>query len=73
MARLSLEEIAEMARKHEITAAERRAQRVSLIMGLGSKDPTLTREKVERLVDETEGHFSPSLAGGVACGPTHTD
>ena len=53
---MTLEEIAEKARKHIVTPAERRAQRVSLMMGLRSKNSTLTREEVASFLDETEGH-----------------
>ena len=53
---LSLEEIAERARAHTVTPAERRAQRVSLILGLKSAESCLTREEVEHFLDETEGH-----------------
>jgi hypothetical protein len=56
MATLTLEEIAEKARKHRVTPTERRAQRVSLIMGLRSKNSTLTREDVASFLDQNEGH-----------------
>jgi len=56
MAALTLEEIAEKARKHVVTPEERRAQRISLIMGLRSKKSTLTREDVASFLDENEGH-----------------
>ena len=69
MAHLSLEQIAELAGKHEITAEERRAQRVSLIMGLGSKRSTLTRECVEHFLDENEGHTSTAP---LMCDPQKT-
>lgn len=71
MAHLSLEEIAELAKKHEASAVERRAQRVSLIMGLRSKDSTLTREKVEHFLDENEGHSSSTSS--VLCDPSCSD
>lgn len=51
-----LEALVAHARNHRMTASERREQRVSLIMGLRSQRSTLTREKVEELVEETEGH-----------------
>jgi hypothetical protein len=52
---LSLDQIAEKARKHVVTPSERRAQRVSLMMGLQSKNSTVTREEVESFLDENEG------------------
>jgi hypothetical protein len=52
---LTLEQIAEKARKHVVTPAERRAQRVSLMMGLQSKNSTVTREEVASFLDENEG------------------
>jgi hypothetical protein len=55
-AMLTLEQIAEKARKHIVTPAERRAQRISLIMGLRSKNSTLTREEVTNFLDQNEGH-----------------
>ena len=55
MATLTLEQIAEKARNHKVTPAERRAQRVSLIMGLRSKNSTLTRDEVSSFLDQNEG------------------
>ena len=55
VAELTLQEIAEKARQHKVTPAERRAQRVSLIMGLRSKNSTLTREEVSSFLDQNEG------------------
>lgn len=52
---LTLEQIAEKARRHVVTPSERRAQRVSLMMGLRSKNSTVTREEVENFLDENEG------------------
>ena len=52
---LTLDQIAEKARKHVVTPSERRAQRVSLMMGLQSKNSTVTREEVESFLDENEG------------------
>jgi len=43
------------ARAHKMTPVERRAQRVSLVMGLRGRDSTLTKEKVETLLEEFEG------------------
>ena len=50
-----LNELIARARKHKMTPPERRAQRVSLIMGLRGHKSTLTKEKVETLVAELEG------------------
>jgi hypothetical protein len=55
MMTLTLEQIAEKARKHVVTPTERRAQRVSLMMGLRSKNSTVTREEVASFLDENEG------------------
>ncbi|KQV62299.1 hypothetical protein ASC70_18495 [Caulobacter sp. Root343] len=51
----ALEELIAKARDHKMSPTERRAQRVSLIMGLRSGKSTLSREKVEELMDEREG------------------
>jgi len=51
----ALDELIARARSHKMTPEERRAQRVSLIMGLRSGNSTLSREKVEELMDEREG------------------
>ncbi len=59
--KLTLEQIAEKARKHTVTPSERREQRISLIMGLRSKSSCLTREEVETFLDLNEGHESPSV------------
>ena len=53
---LTLEQIAEKARTHVVTPAERRAQRISLMMGLRSKNSNLTREDVASFLDQNEGH-----------------
>jgi len=50
-----LDELAEKIRGHKMTPTERRAQRISLIMGLRSKSSTLSRQMVEELLDEREG------------------
>jgi hypothetical protein len=60
MATLTIEEIYELARTHKMTPEERREQRVSLIMGLRSKNSTLTREKVEELMDERGENCEPA-------------
>jgi hypothetical protein len=56
MTTMTLEQIADMARRHTITPAEKRAQRISMIMGLRSKNSTLTREEVVNILGEIEGH-----------------
>lgn len=43
------------ARTHVMTSSERRQQRVSLVMGLRGNESTLTREKVEEVLDTVEG------------------
>lgn len=55
-AHLSTEELFNLARSYRMTPAERRAQRVSMIMGLRGSTSTLTYEKVEEVLDEVEGH-----------------
>ncbi len=55
MTTMTLDQIAEKARSHKVTPEERRAQRVSLIMGLRSKNSTLTREEVASFLDQNEG------------------
>lgn len=51
-----LADLVARARAHKMSPNERRSQRVSLIMGLKDKDSSLTREQVEELLDEHEGH-----------------
>lgn len=63
MPTLTLNEIAERARTHVITPEERRAQRVSMIMGLRSKQSTLTRDRVESMLDEFEGQPLRAASG----------
>jgi Asp-tRNA(Asn)/Glu-tRNA(Gln) amidotransferase C subunit len=58
MSGLTLAQIAEKAKAHKMTPAERRAQRVSLIMGLRSKNSTVTREQVSSTLDAIEGRES---------------
>lgn len=53
---LSLSDLITRARAHRMTPSERRAQRVSLIMGLKDKSSSLTREEVESVLDQIEGH-----------------
>lgn len=52
---IALEELYELARRHKMSPSEKREQRASLIMGLRARSSTLTREKVEELLDEIEG------------------
>ena len=56
MATMTLDEIAEFAKKHKVSPSERRAQRVSLIMGLRSKNSSLTREEASLMLDQIEGY-----------------
>lgn len=51
-----LGELVERARKHKMSPNERHIQRVSLVMGMRGRTSTLTREKVETILDEVEGH-----------------
>lgn len=53
---ISTQDLFTMARAHKMTPAERRQQRVSMIMGLRGSTSTLTSEKVEEVLDEVEGH-----------------
>ncbi|WP_439373498.1 hypothetical protein [Bradyrhizobium sp. DASA03120] len=64
MATLTLEQIAEKARNHRVTPAERKAQRVSLIMGLRSRNSTLTRDEVSSFLDQNEGHETAEKKAG---------
>jgi len=52
---LTLDQLVDRARNHKMTPTERRAQRVSMIMGLRGRSSTLTVEKVEEVLDEVEG------------------
>lgn len=49
------QELIERARAHKMTPAEKRQQRVSLVMGMRGDKSTLTREKVATLLAEIEG------------------
>jgi len=60
----TLDDLVARARNHKMTPAERRAQRVSLIMGLRAKRSTLTREKVEEILENTEGVKSDQRQAG---------
>ena len=51
----TLDALFERARQHKMTPQERRAQRVSMIMGLRGHASTLTQEKVEEVLDDVEG------------------
>lgn len=53
-----LSELITSVRGHKMTPGEKRSQRVSMVMGLRSHCSTLTREKVETLLDEVEGASS---------------
>ncbi len=52
---LPMHELANRARSHRMTPSERRAQRASLVMGLRGHQSTLTKDKVEGLLEEFEG------------------
>ena len=51
-----LSELVSRAKHYKMTPKERHAQRVSLVMGMRGRSSTLTREKVETLLEEIEGH-----------------
>lgn len=51
----NLDDLIARARTHKMTPAERREQRVSMVMGLRGHASTLTKEKVETLLEELEG------------------
>lgn len=53
-----LAELIEKAKRHRITPAERRAQQVSWIMSGMMRGSTMTREEVERMLDEMDGSVS---------------
>lgn len=55
MADFTLEEIVKFSKAHKVTPVERRAQRISLMMGLRSERSTMTREEVSILLDNIEG------------------
>jgi len=55
---LALDALVARARDHRMSPNERRAQRVSLIMGLRGEKSTLTRESVEVILDDVEGRDS---------------
>ncbi|OJJ10836.1 hypothetical protein BKI51_13050 [Alphaproteobacteria bacterium AO1-B] len=44
------------AKAHKMTPAERREQRVSLIMGFRGNESSLTRENVEKILEDNEGY-----------------
>ncbi|WP_378947783.1 hypothetical protein [Mesorhizobium sp. ANAO-SY3R2] len=56
MAAMTLKQIEEKVRSHVITPAEKRAQRVSLAVGLQPYKSALTREEISSLMGEIEGH-----------------
>ncbi len=51
-----LDKLIQRARAHKMTPAERREQRVSLIMGFRGNESTLTRENVEKILEDNEGY-----------------
>ncbi len=52
---MTLEALVDRARNHKMTPAEKRSQRVSLIMGLSGAQSALTRERVEEVLSDVEG------------------
>jgi hypothetical protein len=63
MSQATLDNLIDRARHYKMTPADRRAQRVSLVMGLRSDRSTLTREKVEDVLDQVEGHEAGAPGG----------
>ena len=55
MADFTLEEIVKFSKAHKVTPVERRAQIISLMMGLRSEKSTMTREEISILLDNIEG------------------
>ena len=55
MADFTLEEIVKFSKAHKVTPSERRAQRISLMMGLRSEKSTMTREEASVILDSIEG------------------
>ncbi len=53
--RKTTQELIERARRHKMTPAEKRRQRISLVMGMRGRSSTLTREKVTTILSEVEG------------------
>jgi hypothetical protein len=53
---MTLDALVDRARHHKMTPAEKRSQRVSLIMGLRGAESAITREKIEEIIDDVEGH-----------------
>lgn len=51
----TLSDLVDRARAYKMSPHEKRAQRVSLVYGLRGHTSTLTKEKVETLLDEIEG------------------
>ena len=60
MADFTLEEIVKFSKSHRVSPAERRAQRVSLMMGLRSNKSTVTREEISHFLDHIEGRETNS-------------
>jgi hypothetical protein len=59
---MQLEELVRPSAATPNDTAERREQRVSLIMGLRGHSSALTREKVEEVLDDVEGHEGPATS-----------
>jgi hypothetical protein len=62
--RLSFDQIRELAQKSKQSPSERRAQRLSTVMGVRSASSTLTRERVEEVLNEIEGNPPKVRVGG---------
>ncbi|WP_300301237.1 hypothetical protein [Ferrovibrio sp.] len=57
MTTMTMDQIREFASTHTVTPAERRARRVSLITGVLSEKTTLTKDKVESVLNHLEGNL----------------
>ena len=53
---VELNELIERARDYKMSPTEKRAQRVSMVMGLRGHRSTLTKEKVTTILAEIEGN-----------------
>ena len=55
----AIEELLRSKAKRFLTPEELRAQRVSFVMGMLPRDSTLTRERVQEIVDRYDGYVQP--------------
>lgn len=52
---VSLTALIDRARAYKMTPTEKRAQRISMVYGLRGHSSTLTKERVETLLEQNEG------------------